>query len=38
MRLANYDNVILVSDFNGEPDYAVMKKFCPTYDCREIKG
>lgn len=34
--LLNYDNFILLRDFNVEPDDTTTKDYCQIFDCRNI--
>ena len=35
-QLGQYENFILMGDFNVEPNDATMKNFCQIYDCKNI--
>ena len=35
-RLEQYENFILMGDFNVEPNHATMKNFCQIYGCKNI--
>ena len=35
-QLGQYENFILIGDFNVEPNYATMKNFCQIYGCKNI--
>ena len=35
---ANYDNFILLGDFNSEPKEQFVKDFCHVYNCKNIKN